>query len=97
MADLTNLLVPSEDIGLIPIPTVLGNLILSNRGLNFYSNTCLNLMFSSVPFLNSIPAYISSVFSLNIIISVVLGSFTGDGVPLNHLTGLTQAKRSNFV
>ena len=38
-----------------------------------------------------IPAYISSVFSRNMTISTSSGFFTGEGTPLNHLTGRTQA------
>ena len=56
MADLTSLFVPSTEIGLIPIPTVLGNRILLNLSLKFSLIRSLITSLSFVPFSNSIPA-----------------------------------------
>ena len=53
------------------------------------------LLASFEPFSNSIPAYTSSVFSLNKTKSTLWGFRIAAGVPLNHLTGLTHAYRSN--
>ena len=94
IAALTILPVPSELIGLIPIPEVSGNLILSTP-ISFCKN-CITFPTSGVPASHSIPAYTSSLFSLKMIMSTAPGSLTGLGVPSYHLTGLTQANKSSF-
>ena len=53
MADLTSLFVPSTEIGLIPIPTVLGNLILLNLSLKCSLIRSLMTSLSFDPFSNS--------------------------------------------
>ena len=85
---------PSSDIGLIPIPTFLSNLIFFTLK-SFFRVFTRSLEAEEFPS-NSTPQYISSGFSLKITISVSCGLFTGDGTPLKYLIGLRQTYRSNI-
>ncbi len=48
-----------------------------------------------MPASHSIPAYISSVFSLKTTILTFSGSFNGEETPLNHSTGLRHTNKSS--
>ena len=82
------------DTGFIPRLDVSGNRILVTA-ISLTRND-FTLSIPSSPCIHSIPAYISSVFSLNITISTKPGSFTGEGTPSNQRTGLTHEYKSSF-
>ena len=76
----------------MPMPELSGNLI----PVTFISfNKKSKTFFTSLEFAShSIPAYMSSVFSLKIIISVVSDCFKGVVVPGKYLMGLMHANKS---